>query len=174
MLAASAVRFAPYSHRTIHFTTPGGITAQPRENNTMSSKLLKPATLAGAIVLGGLALSPSAFAVNALAQGYALGATAVAGDAKAEHEGNCGADKAAHEGNCGADHSAAEGKCGEGKCGMNMDTDKDGMVSMAEHRAAADARFNAADANHDGMVDGTEMKAAHEGKCGEGKCGANK
>jgi uncharacterized low-complexity protein len=140
----------------------------------MSQKILKPAALASAVVLGSLALSSSAFAFGSLSQGYALGATAVAGDDKAGHEGSCGADKAAHEGNCGADKARHEGKCGEGKCGMSMDTDKDGMVSAAEHAAGAQARFDAADKNKDGMVDAAEMKAAHEGKCGEGKCGANK
>ena len=76
-----------------------------------------------------------------------------------------------------------EGKCGEGKCGMaKMDTNKDGMVSKAEHAAAADAMFTATDANKDGMVSADEMKAAHEGKCGgdkadkgkEGSCGSDK
>ena len=138
----------------------------------MSSKILKPATLVGAVVLGSLALTQSAFAFGTLSQGYALAATA---DAKPA-QGSCGADKAkaAHEGNCGADKAKAEGKCGEGKCGMAMDTDKDGMVSAAEHAAHASAMFAAADKNQDGMVDATEMKAAHEGKCGEGKCGGNK
>jgi len=74
--------------------------------------------------------------------------------------------------------SAGEGKCGEGKCGMAaMDTDKNGSVSSAEHAAAAAARFAAADTNKDGSVSAAEMdaaKKAHEGKCGEGKCGAEK
>jgi uncharacterized low-complexity protein len=136
----------------------------------MSSKILKPATLVGAVVLGSLALTQSAFAFGTLAQGYALAATA--GDKPAE--GTCGADKTKHEGKCGADKAGHEGKCGEGKCGMAMDTDKDGMVSAAEHAAGAQARFAAADKNKDGMVDATEMKAGHEGKCGEGKCGEGK
>jgi uncharacterized low-complexity protein len=138
----------------------------------MSNKILKPATLAGAVVLGALALSQSAFAFGTLAQGYALGASTA--DAKPA-EGSCGADKGKHEGSCGADKGKAEGKCGEGKCGgMKMDADHDGMVSAAEHAAGAQAMFAAADANKDGMVDAAEMKAAHEGKCGEGKCGAGK
>ena len=148
----------------------------------MSNKILKPASLAaGAVVLGSLALAQTAFAFSPLAQGYLAGSHAATADKPAEggcgadnkaHEGNCGADKKA-EGNCGADKGAHEGKCGEGKCGMNMDSNKDGMVSQAEHRAAADARFAAADKNKDGMVDAAEMKAAHEGKCGEGKCGGS-
>jgi uncharacterized low-complexity protein len=136
----------------------------------MSSKILKPATLVGAVVLGSLALTQSAFAFGTLAQGYALAAA----DAKPA-QGSCGADKAKAEGNCGAGKAKAEGKCGEGKCGMaKLDTDHDGMVSAAEHSAHANAMFAAADANHDGMMDAVEMKAAHEGKCGEGKCGGDK
>jgi uncharacterized low-complexity protein len=129
----------------------------------MSQKILKPAALASAIALGSLALTSSAFAFGTLSQGYALGTSTVAGDDKPAAEGSCGADKAAHE-----------GKCGEGKCGMSMDSNKDGMVSASEHAAGAQMRFAAADANKDGMIDAAEMKAAHEGKCGEGKCGANK
>ena len=138
----------------------------------MSSKTLKPATLAGAVVLASLALSASAFAFAPLAQGYALAATA--GDKPAE--GNCGADKAAHE-----------GKCGEGKCGMSkMDSDKDGKLSATEFAAAHKgdgSKFASYDADKDGFITDAEMKAAHaaksgdkpkaamEGKCGEGKCG---
>ena len=127
----------------------------------MSHKILKPAALASAVVLGSLALTSSAFAFGTLDQGYALGASTLVGDKPAE--GNCGADK------------GAQGKCGEGKCGgMRMDADKDGRVSAAEHAAAANARFAAADKNKDGMVDDAEMKASHEGKCGEGKCGGSR
>lgn len=64
---------------------------------------------------------------------------------------------------------------GEGKCGMDkVDTNKDGMMSKAEHQAHADAKFAAADANKDGNVSKDEMAKAHEGKCGEGKCGEGK
>jgi uncharacterized low-complexity protein len=136
----------------------------------MTSKILKPATLVGAVVLGGLALSSSAFAFSPLVQGYALAASTVAGEDKPATEGSCGGDKAHHEGSCGADKDKHEGKCG-----MRMDTDKDGMVSAAEHAAHASAMFAAADTNKDGMVDAAEMKAAHaEGKCGEGKCGGQR
>jgi uncharacterized low-complexity protein len=148
----------------------------------MSKKILKPATLAaGAVVLGSFALAQSAFAFSPLAQGYLAGTHAVAADKPAEGscgadkkaEGSCGGDHKAAEGNCGADKGHAEGRCGEGKCGMaRMDANKDGMVSAAEHATAAQSMFAKADANHDGMVDATEMKAAHEGRCGEGKCGA--
>ena len=63
---------------------------------------------------------------------------------------------------------------GEGMCGTDkMDSNKDGMVSRAEHDAAAKAMFDSADANKDGMMSKEEMTKSHEGKCGEGKCGAD-
>ena len=40
-----------------------------------------------------------------------------------------------------------------------IDTDKDGKVSWAESEAQAKARFDKADANHDGFLDTTEMSA---------------
>lgn len=144
----------------------------------MSHKSMKPFVLAtGALLLGGLAVSQSAFAVKQLGSGYQVntpdGAKAV--------EGKCG------EGKCGADMKkaagtkAAEGKCGEGKCGMSMaDKNKDGVITQAEHRAHADAMFAAKDKNKDGKLSGDELKAGHghkakaEGKCGEGKCGEGK
>jgi uncharacterized low-complexity protein len=74
------------------------------------------------------------------------------------------------DGKCGG-MKAGEGKCGEGKCGMSMgDTNKDGKISKAEH----DAMFAKKDANKDGFVDKSEMGKMMDGKCGEGKCGANK
>lgn len=121
----------------------------------MSKSNQKPVSLAlSAALVGGLALSASAFAMQPLAQGYLLSATADAGE------------------------KAAEGKCGEGKCGMEkVDTDKDGKVSRAEFTAAhADKadKFDSMDANKDGFIDAAEHKAHSEGKCGEGKCGADK
>jgi len=121
----------------------------------MSKSNQKPVSLAlSAALVGGLALSASAFAMQPLAQGYLLSATADAGE------------------------KAAEGKCGEGKCGMEkVDTDKDGKVSRAEfttaHADKAD-KFDAIDTNKDGFIDAAEHKAHSEGKCGEGKCGADK
>ena len=122
----------------------------------MSKSNQKPVSLALCTALvGGLALSASAFAMQPLAQGYLLSATADAGGEK-----------------------AAEGKCGEGKCGMEkVDTDKDGKVSRAEFTAAhADkaAKFDGIDTNKDGFIDAAEHKAHSEGKCGEGKCGGDK
>ena len=129
----------------------------------MSSKSNKPALAAG--IAGTLFLAGATFAATPLAQGYMLGAQDAAP----------AADKAAHE-----------GKCGEGKCGMDkMDTDKDGRISRAEFSAAhggKDDKFGAHDPNNDGFISAEEMKAHHdakrgekaamEGKCGEGKCGA--
>ena len=143
----------------------------------MSKSNSKPASLALCTALvGGLALSGSAFAMQPMTQGYLLAASASAPGDKAA-EGKCGADKKA-EGKCGADMKAAEGKCGEGKCGMDKaDTDKDGKLSRAEFTTAhADksAMFDSMDSNKDGFIDAAEHKAHAEGKCGEGKCGEGK
>lgn len=171
----------------------------------MSNKSMKPFMLAtGALLLGGLAVSQSAFAVKQLGSGYQV--TTPDGTKAAEGkcgEGKCGAEmkkdagtKAAEgkcgEGKCGAEMKkdagtkaaegkCGEGKCGEGKCGMSMaDKNKDGVITQAEHRAHADAMFASKDKNKDGKLSGDEMKAGHgskakaEGKCGEGKCGEGK
>jgi uncharacterized low-complexity protein len=131
------------------------------------SKTNKPIALAvGAALVGGLALSASAFAMTDLSSGYMV-ASAATGEPK-----------------------AGEGKCGEGKCGMEvMDTDKDGKVSSAEYAAAHkgdSSKFATHDANKDGFISADEMKAHMEGKCGaekkatdkkadmEGKCGEGK
>jgi uncharacterized low-complexity protein len=143
----------------------------------MSKQTNKPLALAIGTLVGGLALSGSAFAMTDLASGYMVAA------AHAGAEAGCGADKKAAEAKCGADKKAAEGKCGEGKCGMDvMDTDKDGKVSSAEFAAKHDgdtSKFAMHDTNKDGFISADEAKAA-EGKCGgdkakgEGKCGADK
>lgn len=127
----------------------------------MSNNSRKPVAIAvGAALAGGLALAGSAFSMQPLAQGYALGAGQ-------PHHG---------------DHKA-EGKCGEGRCGMaKMDTDGDGRISRAEFEARHEGKaekFAGIDANGDGFIDASEMKAHHEakaaeGKCGEGKCGEGK
>ncbi|MFC3814050.1 hypothetical protein [Lysobacter sp. GCM10012299] len=128
----------------------------------MSKQTNKPIALALGAIVGGLALSGSAFAMSDLASGYMLGAGAAASDNKAA-EGSCGVDK--------------------------MDTDKDGKVSKAEFGAAHKgdtSKFAAHDANKDGFITADEVKAtegkcgadkdkkkAGEGKCGEGKCGGS-
>ncbi|MFC3549912.1 hypothetical protein ACFOLC_02675 [Lysobacter cavernae] len=118
----------------------------------MSKQTNKPVALAIGALVGGLALSSSAFAMSDLASGYMLGA--------------------------GQATKAAEGKCGEGKCGVDkMDTDKDGKVSQAEFGAAHKgdtSKFTGHDTNKDGFISADEMKAHKEGKCGEGKCGGDK
>lgn len=132
----------------------------------MSSKINKPLSFAplsfavGAALIGGIALSQGSFAMTPLASGYMLAdaaATAPMAKPMAKH---------------------MEGKCGEGLCGMSMvaDTDHDGTVSSAEYMAHAKMMFEMADTNHDGVISKDEMaamrKSMHEGKCGEGKCGA--
>ena len=108
-------------------------------------------------LIGGINLASSAFAVEAMPQGYQLAAAEKAG------EGKCG------EGKCGgsgakAKATQAEGKCGEGKCGdasfARTDTDHDGRVSRAELLAVApgaNAEFDAIDTNHDGYLSEAEV-----------------
>jgi len=108
-------------------------------------------------LVGGMNLAASAFAVEALPQGYQLAAAEKAG------EGKCG------EGKCGASGAKgkatqAEGKCGEGKCGdasfARTDADHDGQVSRAELLAVApgaNAEFDAIYANHDGYLSEAEV-----------------
>lgn len=108
-------------------------------------------------LLGGINLTPSAFAVEPLPQGYQLAAAEKAGEGKCG-EGKCGASGAS------AKATQAEGKCGEGKCGdasfARTDTDHDGRVSRAELLAkapGANAEFDAIDANHDGYLSEAEV-----------------
>ena len=44
----------------------------------------------------------------------------------------------------------------------HLDKDGDGKVSKAEALAAAEERFNRADANHDGFLTAEELQAAHK------------
>lgn len=143
----------------------------------MSSKMKSPLALSAALA-GGLVLTGSAFAMQPLATGYMVSASAVA-------EGSCGADHKAAEATKTADTKA---KAAEGKCGVaKMDSDKDGKVSKAEFAAAHDnddSKFASHDTNSDGFISAEEMdahmggsggagKMMEEGKCGEGKCGAS-
>lgn len=111
--------------------------------------------LLGAALIGSMALTSSAFAIEPLAQGYQLASAKVAG------EGKCG------EGKCGGSGKASqgEGKCGEGKCGdasfARTDSDHDGKVSREEFLAVAKDRagdFDKIDRNHDGFI--SEQEAA--------------
>lgn len=144
----------------------------------MSNKIMKPLSLAvGVAFVGSLAIaqaaSASSFSLVDMDAGYQLAGNPATDKAK---DGTCG------EGKCGADKAKHEGHCGEGKCGGKMfdamDANKDGAVSRAECDAHHDAMFKKMDANSDGSITRAEsdaaMKAMHEGKCGEAKCGANK
>ncbi|MGO3983233.1 EF-hand domain-containing protein [Pseudomonas sp. SAS7] len=111
--------------------------------------------LLGAALIGSMALTSSAFAIEPLAQGYQLASAKVAG------EGKCG------EGKCGGSGKASqgEGKCGEGKCGdasfARTDSDHDGKVTREEFLAVAKDRagdFDKIDRNHDGFI--SEQEAA--------------
>ena len=140
----------------------------------MSNKTMKPFMLVtGAMLLGGLAVSQSAFAIQNLSSGYQVSTP----DGHKAPEGKCG------EGKCGADKM----NTADGKGGMMMmaDANKDGAITKAEHNAHANSMFTGMDTNKDGKISGVEMKVHHdgksggakakmEGKCGEGKCGADK
>ena len=111
--------------------------------------------LLGAALIGSMALTSNAFAVEPLAQGYQLASAKVAG------EGKCG------EGKCGGSGKASqsEGKCGEGKCGdasfTRTDSNHDGKVSREEFLAVAKDRaadFDTIERNHDGFI--SEQEAA--------------
>jgi opacity protein-like surface antigen len=56
-----------------------------------------------------------------------------------------------------------------GKMMEQIDTDKDGKVSHAEHLAFAEKKFNEMDANKDGFVTKEEGKAHWEAKKAEWK-----
>jgi len=111
--------------------------------------------LLGAALIGSMALTSSAFAVEPLAQGYQLASAKVAG------EGKCGEGKRGGSGKA----SQSEGKCGEGKCGdasfARTDSNHDGKVSREEFLAVAKDRaadFDTIDRNHDGFI--SEQEAA--------------
>jgi uncharacterized low-complexity protein len=137
-------------------------------NASMSKSHAKPVALAVATALGGIALSGAAFSMAPLASGYMVSAQET------------------------VDPAPAATKDTEGRCGMSrVDTDGDGRISADEFAAAHAEKdpsyFAAMDTNGDGFVDKDEHdvhhaaqkaagdkegdKAAHEGKCGEGKCG---
>ena len=61
-----------------------------------------------------------------------------------------------------------------GGVAKKADINKDGVITKAEHTAHANSMFARMDKNKDGKISGAEMKAGHEGKCGEGKCGGDK
>jgi len=126
----------------------------------MSKKTLI-ATAVGTAFVSSLAVAPIAsaagnpFALSGLSSGYQVADTTTPAKPM---DGKCGSMKT-----------------GEGKCGMSMaDTNKDGKISPEEASAQQKAMFTQMDANKDGFVDQSEMAKMKDGKCGEGKCGANK
>lgn len=120
--------------------------------SVFDSRQKTSASLLGAVLVGGMLLGGSAFAVEPLGQGLQL-AAASAG------EGKCG------EGKCGSGGSAktsakagAEGKCGDASF-ARTDTDHDGKVSRAEFLAVAKDRageFDSIDSDHDGVISEAE------------------
>ncbi|WP_447906111.1 HvfA family oxazolone/thioamide-modified RiPP metallophore [Pseudomonas aeruginosa] len=120
------------------------------------------ASLLGAVLVGGMLLGGSAFAVEPLGQGLQL-AAASAGEGKCG-EGKCGSGGSAKtSAKAGAEGKCGEGKCGEGKCGdasfARTDTDHDGKVSRAEFLAVAKDRageFDSIDSDHDGVISEAE------------------
>ncbi|AFK67341.1 hypothetical protein YSA_01040 [Pseudomonas putida ND6] len=163
------VRLARYIHDKPQ--RPNGSTFQPQWSCIMT-QAKNTLGLLGAALIGSMALSNSAFAVEPLAQGYQLASAKVAGEGKCG-EGKCGGSGKASqsegkcgEGKCGAGAKAgAEGKCGEGKCGdasfAKTDSNHDGKVSRDEFLAVAKDRardFDTIDRNHDGFI--SEQEAA--------------
>lgn len=122
-----------------------------RNSNTSRIGLLAVA------LVGGMNLASTAFAVEALPQGYQLAAADKTGEGKCG-EGKCGASEA------GKKVTQAEGKCGEGKCGdasfARTDTDDDGRVSLKELLTVAPKggeEFTAMDTNKDGYLSEAEV-----------------
>lgn len=120
----------------------------------------------GTAFAASIAVTPAAhaagnpFAMQGLDSGHMVAAM----------DGKCGGMKKAGDGKCGS-----MGKAGDGKCGMSMmDANKDGKVSKEEFMKMHEGIFDSMDANKDGVIDASEMKAAMDGKCGQGKCGAMK
>ncbi|RCI72671.1 EF-hand domain-containing protein [Pseudomonas aeruginosa] len=130
--------------------------------SVFDSRQKTSASLLGAVLVGGMLLGGSAFAVEPLGQGLQL-AAASAGEGKCG-EGKCGSGGSAKtSAKAGAEGKCGEGKCGEGKCGdasfARTDTDHDGKVSRAEFLAVAKDRageFDSIDSDHDGVISEAE------------------
>ena len=112
--------------------------------------------LVAVALVGSMNLASTAFAAQALPQGYQLASAEKAGEGKCG-EGKCGSSGAS------AKATQAEGKCGEGKCGdasfARTDTDDDSRVSLKEFLAVAPTRseeFKVMDANQDGYLSEAE------------------
>jgi len=139
------------------------------------------ATLASGAFVTAQAENP--FSSTELSSGYMQLADASTATAGKTEEGKCG------EGKCGGEKTekaedgkteegkCGEGKCGEGKCGVkNADADKDGKVTKEEFIKLHEDVFAKMDKDGNGTLEGDELKMhkGKEGKCGEGKCGAEK
>ncbi|WP_409286650.1 EF-hand domain-containing protein [Pseudomonas aeruginosa] len=130
--------------------------------SVFDSRQKTSASLLGAVLVGGMLLGGSEFAVEPLGQGLQL-AAASAGEGKCG-EGKCGSGGSAKtSAKAGAEGKCGEGKCGEGKCGdasfARTDTDHDGKVSRAEFLAVAKDRageFDSIDSDHDGVISEAE------------------
>ena len=135
----------------------------------MSKSTAKPVALAVATALGGLALSGATFSMAPLAGGYMLAAQDAGADvpvAAKEAEGRCGMQRADSDGDgrISAEEFAAAHPEKDPSYFAGMDSNGDGFVDKGEH-----------DAHHAEKADSSDGadKAAHEGKCGEGKCGSS-
>lgn len=97
--------------------------------SVFDSRQKTSASLLGAVLVGGMLLGGSAFAVEPLGQGLQVAAA-----------------------------SAGEGKCGDASF-ARTDTDHDGKVSRAEFLAVAKDRageFDSIDSDHDGFISEAE------------------
>ncbi|HEK0820428.1 TPA: EF-hand domain-containing protein [Pseudomonas aeruginosa] len=115
--------------------------------SVFDSRQKTSASLLGAVLVGGMLLGGSAFAVEPLGQGLQL-AAASAG------EGKCGSGGSAKT----SAKAGAEGKCGDASF-ARTDTDHDGKVSRAEFLAVAKDRageFDSIDSDHDGFISEAE------------------
>ena len=89
---------------------------------------------------------------------------------EAGHKNRAGARDGDHAGMAGMDHGqmggrgmhhGMGGRMGGGGMARMADANKDGVVTKDEFVAAALARFDAGDANHDGSLTPAERQAAH-------------
>jgi uncharacterized low-complexity protein len=137
------------------------------QENTLSNSKPVALALSGALI-GGLALSGSAFAMQSLPQGYLLSAAAHDHAGAAKPTDNTAGTSGATTG------KTAEGRCGEGKCGAGMRKADAAKAQPAEaNQATQPAEAERAESTRaEEVKQEGAAKAGHaEGKCGEGKCG---
>ncbi|MGV2308551.1 EF-hand domain-containing protein [Pseudomonas aeruginosa] len=119
--------------------------------SVFDSRQKTSASLLGAVLVGGMLLGGSAFAVEPLGQGLQL-AAASAG------EGKCGSGGSAKTSAKARARRRGQGKCGDASF-ARTDTDHDGKVSRAEFLAVAKDRageFDSIDSDHDGFISEAE------------------